>query len=111
MKKIYNITGTQLREEAFLIRNNTNFHLTNHLFLVQLDDEHAVDNEGAIFQMVDQDSAKEIEENANVLQYKGNSGIVYNYAEDTVDFAAGSEDLEIYANCKEQAELLYDEIY
>jgi len=110
MKRIYEITGTQLREKASLKVNNTNFKQASELFFVQLDDEHAVDNTGAIFQIVDKDSAADVSENANALQYESESGTIYNYAEDTADFAEDSEDLEIYSHCKEQAELLFDEL-
>jgi secreted PhoX family phosphatase len=76
---------------------------------VQLDDEHAVDNEGCIFQITDKDSADEVAGNSNALQYEGETGTIYNYAEDSADFAEDSEDLDIYSDCKEQAELLFDE--
>jgi len=109
MKRIYNITGTQIREKASLIVNKTNFHQANRLYFVQLDDEHAVDNTGAIFQIADKDSAADVAENSNALQYEGESGIIYNYAEDSANFEEDSEDLDIYSHCKEQAELLADE--
>jgi hypothetical protein len=108
MKRIYQISGTQLREKASLKVNNTNFKQASELFFVQLDDEHAVDNTGAIFQIVDNDSASEVSENSNALQYEGESGTIYNYAEDSANFEEDSEDLEIYSHCKEQAELLAD---
>ena len=108
MKKIYEITGNQLREIASLKVNNTNFKQASELFFVQLDDEHAVDNTGSIFQIIDEDSADDVAENSNALQYESESGTIYNYAEDTADFA--DEDLEIYSHCKEQAELLFDEL-
>lgn len=110
MKRIYNISGTQLREKASLKVNNTNFKQPNELFFVQLDDLHAVDNTGSIFQIVDVDSANEVTENSNALQYEGKSGTIYNYAEDTVDFEENSEDLDIYSHCKEQCELLCDDL-
>lgn len=110
MKRIYEITGTQIREKASLIVNNTNFKQANELFFVQLDDEHAVDNTGAIFQIVDKDSAADVANNSNALQYESESGNIYNYAEDTADFKDGSEDLDIYSHCKEQAELLFDDM-
>jgi hypothetical protein len=110
MKTIKSITGNQLREKASLKVNNTNFKQANELFFVQLDDDHAVDNTGAIFQIVDSESANEVSNNSNCLQYESEIGTIYNYAEDTAIFAEGSEDLEIYSNCKEQAELLADEI-
>lgn len=109
MKRIYEISGTQLREKASLKVNNTNFKQANELFFVQLDDEHAVDNTGAIFQIVDKDSAADVAENSNALQYESESGVIYNYAEDNADFAEDSEDLDIYSHCKEQAELLVDD--
>ena len=109
MKRIYEISGTQLREKASLKVNNTNFKQASELFFVQLDDEHAVDNTGAIFQIVDEDSAAYVCENANALQYEGESGTIYNYAEDSADFAEDSEDLDIYSHCREQAELLADD--
>ena len=109
MKRIYEISGTQLREKASLKVNNTNFNQLRELFFVQLDDEHAVDNTGAIFQIVDKYSAADVAENSNALQYESESGTIYNYAEDSADFAEDSEDLEIYSNCKEQAELLADD--
>ena len=110
MKRIYEITGTQLREKANLKVNKTNFKQANELYFVQLDDDHSVDNTGAIFQIVDKDSAADITENQNALQYESESGTIYNYAEDNADFAEDSEDLEIYSHCKEQAELLFDEL-
>jgi len=110
MKRIYEISGTQLREKASLKVNSTNFKQASELFFVQLDDEHAVDNTGAIFQIVDKDSAADVAENSNALQYESESGTIYNYAEDNADFAEDSEDLEIYSHCKEQAELLFDEL-
>ena len=110
MKRIYEITGTQLREKANLIVNSTNFKQANELYFVQLDDDHSVDNTGAIFQIVDKNSAEDIAENQNALQYESESGTIYNYAEDNADFAEDSEDLEIYSHCKEQAELLFDEL-
>jgi secreted PhoX family phosphatase len=109
MKRIYEITGTQLREKASLKVNNTNFKEASELFFVQLDDEHAVDNTGCIFQIVDKNSAADVAENSNALQYESESGTIYNYAEDSADFAEDSEDLDIYSNCKEQAELLADD--
>lgn len=109
MKRIYEISGTQLREKASLKVNNTNFKQANELFFVQLDDEHAVDNTGAIFQIVDKDSAADVAENSNALQYESESGVIYNYAEDNADFAEDSEDLDIYSHCKKQAELLADD--
>lgn len=110
MKRIYDITGTQIREKASLVVNNTNFNQPDELYFVQLDDEHSVDNTGSIFQIVDENSASEVAKNPNALQYKGESGIVYNHAEDTVDFEEESEDLDIYSHCYQQAELLADEI-
>lgn len=110
MKHIYEITGTQVREVGSLIVNGTNLYQPSGLFFVQLDDEHSVDNTGAIFQIVDKDSAKEVANNANALQYAGESGIIYNYAEDSADFAEDSEDLDIYSHCKQQAELLADSL-
>jgi len=109
MKRIYEITGTQLREKAYLKVNRTNFSQPNALFFVQLDDEHAVDNTGAIFQIVDKYSAEDVAKNSNALQYEGESGIIYNYAEDAPEFEEDSEDLEIYSHCKEQAELLAED--
>lgn len=109
MKRIHSITGTQIREKASLIVNNTNVEQASELFFVQLDDLHAVDNTGAIFQIVDKDSAADVAKNSNALQYKSESDTIYNYAEDNADFAEDSEDLDIYAHCKEQAELLFDE--
>lgn len=109
MKRIYEISGTQLREKASLKVNNTNFKQANELFFVQLDNEHAVDNTGAIFQIVDENSAADVAENSNALQYESESGTIYNYAEDSADFEEDSEDLDIYSHCKEQAELLFDE--
>jgi len=109
MKRINSITGTQIREKASLIVNNTNFKQADELFFVQLDDEHSVDNTGCIFQIVDEDSASDVSKNSNALQYKSKSGNIYNYAEDSANFAEYSEDLDIYSNCKEQAELLFDE--
>ena len=111
MKRIYDITGTQIIEKASLIVNNTNFRQQDELYFVQLDDEHSVDNTGAIFQIIDKKYAKEVAENANnVLQYEGKSGIIYNYAEDTVDFEEDSEDLDIYSHCYQKAEFFADEI-
>ena len=110
MKRIYEITGSQIREKASLIVNNTNFNQASELYFVQLDDEHSVDNTGAIFQIVDKDSAADVSRNSNALQYEGESGFIYNYAEDTVNFEEDSEDLEIYSACYQQAELLADEI-
>ena len=109
MKRVYEISGTQLREKASLKVNNTNFKQASELFFVQLDDEHAVDNTGAIFQIVDKNSAADVAENANALQYESESGTIYNYAEDSADFAEDSEDLDIYSHCREQAELLADD--
>ena len=109
MKRIYNITGTQIREEANLIVNRTNLYQPDRLCFVQLDNEHAVDNTGAIFQIVDKESAKDVEKVATALQYEGESGTIYNYAEDSADFADDSEALDIYSHCKEQAELLAEE--
>jgi hypothetical protein len=104
MKKIYPITGTQIKEKATLLVNNTNFKQAHDLFFVQLDDDHAVDNTGCIFQITDKDSASEIAENPNTLQYESESGNIYNYAEDTANFPENSEDLKIYILCKELAE-------
>jgi len=109
MKRIYEISGTQTREAANLIVNNTGLNQDPYLYFVQLDDDFAVDNKGAIFQIVDKDSAKDVAENSNALQYEGESGNIYNYAEDRPDFAEDSEDLDIYSDCKEQAELLADD--
>jgi len=109
MTRIYEITGTQIRERASLIVNNTNFNQASELFFVQLDDEHAVDNTGSIFQIVDKSSADDVAKNSNALQYLGASGVIYNYSEDTANFKVDSEDLDIYSHCKEQAELLFDE--
>lgn len=110
MKRIYEITGTQLREKASLKVNSTNFKQESELFFIQLDDYHAVDNTGSIFQIVDKNSAADVAENSNALQYESESGIIYNYAEDIADFADDSEDCEIYCHCKKQAELLFDEL-
>lgn len=110
MKRIYEISGAQIREKASLVVNRTAFKQAGDLFFVQLDDEHAVDNTGAIFQIVDQDSAADVAENSNALQYVGESGMIYNYAEDTASFEEDSDDLDIYCHCKEQAELLADEL-
>lgn len=110
MKRIYEITGTQLREKASLRINNTNLKQASELYFVQLDDEHSVDNTGAIFQIIDKDSATDIAKNPNALQYESKSGTIYNYAEDSADFAEDSDDLEIYAHCVQQAELLFDEL-
>lgn len=107
MKRIYEISGTQLREKASLRVNNTSLKQANELFFVQLDDKHAVDNTGAIFRIVDKDFAADVAKNA--LQYEGESGTIYNYEEDSADFAEDSEDLDIYSHCKEQAELLADD--
>jgi len=91
-----------------MIINNTGLFQPSSLYFVQLDDEHAVDNTGAIFQIVDKNAAEEVEKVAGALQYAGASGIIYNYAEDSANFAEDSEDLEIYSNCREQAELLFE---
>lgn len=109
MKTLNVISGTQLREIAELIANKTGIAQPRKLYFVQLDDEHAVDNTGVIFQIVDKEAAKEVEDVACALQYEGESGVIYNYAEDSADFEEDSEDLDIYSHCKEQAELLYDE--
>jgi secreted PhoX family phosphatase len=108
MKKIHNITGSQLREMASLRINNTNNKQASELYFVQLDDEHAVDNTDCIFQIIDKDFATDIAKNPNALQYEGESGTIYNYAEDSADFAEDSDDLEIYAHCVQQAELLFE---
>jgi len=109
MTRIYEITGNQIRERAALIVNNTNFTQQSELYFVQLDDDHAVDNTGSIFQIVDADSASEVAQNPNAVQYQGKSGVVYNYAEDTAKFDEDSADLSIYEHCWQQAELLFDE--
>ena len=109
MKRIYEISGAQLREKAILRINNTGFNQDRELFFVQLDDLHAVDNTGAIFQIVNMSYADDVAEIANALQYEGESGTIYNYAEDRADFSEDSDDLEIYSHCTEQAELLFDE--
>jgi len=109
MKRIYEISGTQIREQAVLLVNNTGFSQENSLYFVQLDDDYSVENTGCIFQITDEDSANEVADNSAALQYKGESGTIYNYAEDSADFEDDSEDLEIYSHCTKQAELLADE--
>jgi len=114
MKRIYEISGTQTREKATLINNSTGMNQPDSLYFVQLDNEHAVDNTGAIFQIscYDLDELKEMEEREDYtpfLIYKGESGTVYNYNEDSADFEEDSEDLEIYSHCTQQAELLADQ--
>lgn len=114
MKRIYEISGTQLRETATLEVNATGYNQPDSLYFVQLDDEHAVDNTGAIFQIscYDLDELKAMQERGQftpLLIYKSESGTIYNYAEDSADFEEDSEDLEIYSHCVQQAELLADE--
>jgi hypothetical protein len=36
------------------------------------------------------------------ITIRGESGTIYNYAEDNADFAEDSEDLDIYSHCIEQ---------
>jgi len=102
MKNLSQLTGEQTREIANLVVNNTNIHQSASLFFVQLDDQYAVDNRGSIFQIVDR------VEDDSALVYKGESGFFYNYAEDSADFDADSEDSEIYHHCALQAELLFN---
>lgn len=45
-----------------------------------------------------------------LLIYVSESGTVYNFAEDSAKFEEGSEDLEIYSHCCEQAAYLYDNL-
>jgi len=104
------ISGKQIKELALLIVNNTNFFQTKKLFFVQLNDEHSVDNTGAIFQIADKESAGEVARKSNALQYEGEvSGIIYNYAEDSTKFFK-EDDLKAYNHCKQQAELLFDDL-
>lgn len=101
MNKIGEITGVQIREMADLYVNELDSTEPSQLYFVQLDDLHAVDNNGGIWQIVD-------EEDCKTLSYKGET-CYYNYAEDTSDFAEDSEDLDIYSNCCQQCELLFEE--
>lgn len=109
MKTINKLTCTQLREMASLRVNNTDFCQPSELFFVQLDNDHSVDNTGAIFQIVDEDSADDVVINPNALQYQGQSGVIYNYAEDGADFEEDTEDFDIYCHCFQQATLCFDE--
>ena len=102
--------GTQIREIAKLIENGTNYDQPNKLFFVHLDEDYAVDNNGCIFQIITKDDAESIhEEGVGYLRYEGESGFVYNYAEDSTDFEEDSEELEIYSHCYQQAELLAED--
>ena len=101
MKKIGNITGAQIREMADLYIDSLDNDAPSQLFFVQIDDLHAVDNYGGIWQIV-------TKEDCQSLAYKGEE-CYYNYAEDNADFAEDSEDLEIYSHCLQQCELLFEE--
>jgi hypothetical protein len=102
MKNLSELTGEQTREIATLRFNITGFKQAPSLFFVQLDDCYAVDNTGCIFQIIDR-----VEEDS-ILVYEGESGLFYNYAEDSADFEDDSEDAEIYNHCFQQAELLFE---
>lgn len=102
--------GAQVREIGNLIENGTGFHQPEKLYFVWLDENHAVDNTGSIFQIISKQDAETIhEEGVGYLRYEGKSGFVYNYAEDSADFEEDSEDLEIYSHCYQQAELLAED--
>lgn len=101
MKKIGNITGTQIREMADLYINRLDNDEPSQLYFVQLDDLRAVANDGSIWQIVNK-------EDCQLLAYKGED-CYYNYAEDNADFAEDSEDFEIYSHCLQQCELLFEE--
>jgi len=102
----------QTREFATLTHNATGLKQDNKLFFVQIDNTHAVDNLGAIFQIFDgtiEDLEEMQDEDFNILlAYVSEDGTVYNYAEDSADFEDDSEELEIFSNCQQQAELNYD---
>ena len=101
----------QIRELATLETNNSGFSQDDKLFFVQLDNTHAVANDGSIFQIYE-GSVEELKEMANyddsfsiLLAYVSEKGTVYNYAEDNMRFEEDSEELDIYSHCVEQAEL------
>ena len=101
---------SQIREIGNIIENGTGFHQPEKLYFVQLDEDYAVDNNGCIFQIITKDDAESIhEEGVGYLRYEGESGFVYNYAEDSPDFEEDSEELEIYSHCYQQAELLAED--
>lgn len=110
MKTISNTSlQNQIREKAYLICNNSHIYQAPVLYFVQIDDEYAVDNTGAIFQIISKNDAQEVKDNSGALQYEGENGRIYNYAEDSADFDPDTEDSEIYNHCCMQAELLADE--
>ena len=104
----------QTREFGTLNHNATGLNQDKELFFVQIDNTHAVDNTGSIFQLFE-GSISDLKEMQKYdasftirLSYVSESGTVYNYAEDNARFEEDSEELDIYSHCVEQAELNFD---
>lgn len=64
----------KLKEFAYLKKNSTGAHQNNNAYFVQIDNTYAIDQEGTIFKIVNEDVGR--------LVYCGQSGTLYNYAED-----------------------------
>ncbi len=104
----------QIREFATLETNRTGSNQDKSCFFVQIDNTHAVANDGSIFQIYEGSISdlKEMEiyddSFSIVLAYVSVNGNVYNYAEDNARFEEDSEELDIYSRCLEQAELNFE---
>ena len=120
MRTLGKISEKPIEELGYLILNCTGFYQPNNLYFVQIDDEHSIDSDGSIFQIwaekVNDDDLelgkKEFQNKFGftpLLIYKGESGTLYNYAEDSNDLKG--EDLIFFEERKKDAAQAAEDLF